>query len=255
MTILITGISGTLGVAFTEYLKEKYNIIGIDRNEESLAKFHAKFPDVPVKSGDFVDVDLEGVDIILHLAAMKHIDLCEQNPNSCVLNNVLKTHILFKNAHLNKTSIIFMSTDKAVEPISTYGFSKALGEAMALEYGGTIIRSGNILQSSGSVLQIWDEAIQNNLPLKLTHKDMHRYFISPENLVKRAWELYLKGKRVIVPKMDKDIKLVDLANEKLAEYGWDIETYPGGVEYIGLRLGEKLKESLEWEYGNSSRRQ
>lgn len=246
MKILITGIAGTLGTAFSELLWFDHDIEGIDRNEQNLANFRVRFPNIPVRADDFVEVDLEEFDLVIHLAAMKHIDFCEQNANACVLNNVLKTQLLFKNAHLTKTDIMFMSTDKAIEPTSVYGYSKALGEAMAKEYGGAIVRSGNIIASNGSVLTIWDEAIKELRPLKITHKDMHRYFISPKNLVARVWDLYMLGEREIVPEMDMDVMLVDLAADKLAEYGYTLEDYPGGIEYTGLRPGEKLREKLKW---------
>lgn len=246
MNVYITGISGTLGTAFVKLLYADNDIYGIDRNEEQLSKLIREYPRLTVQCGEFADVDLEGMDVVIHLAAMKHIDLCETNPNAAVMNNVLKTHVLFKTAKLQGVDILFMSTDKAVEPQSVYGYTKALGEMMAQEYGGAYARSGNILHSTGSVLNIWEEAIQRKQPIKITHRDMHRYFISPDNLAKRIWELYCKGERVIIPKMDKDTMLIDLANDKLAEHSYTLDTYPYGVEYTGLRPGEKLKEKLEW---------
>jgi len=254
MRIFITGITGTLGQAFTDLLYEEHEIYGIDHNEEGLALFVRRYPKVNVRAGDFVDAELEEADLLIHLAAMKHINFCEVSPNACVVNNVLKTHVLFKTAHLQGTDILFMSTDKAVEPTSVYGYSKALGEAMAWEYGGCYARSGNIIASSGSVLKIWDEAIHRKRPLKITHKDMHRYFVTPENLAKRIWMAYLDGVREIIPEMDKDVMIIDLAKEKLAEYGYTLETYPWGIEYTGLRPGEKLRERLEWDNGNTPTR-
>lgn len=241
MTIFITGIAGTIGRAFTEILQD-HTVIGLDRNEHNVAQFIKDFPGVEVKVGDFDEVDFEGqgIDVLIHLAAMKHVDLCETNANACVQNNVIKTYDLFKNAHKNFVNILFMSTDKAVEPISTYGYTKALGEAMALEYGGSIIRSGNVIEASGSVLQIWDEAIKNGQPIKITHKEMRRFFISPENLVKRAWSMYLAGTKIIVPKMDRDILLVELAQERIKSHGF--KDYP--IEFTGIRPGEKLSEKL-----------
>jgi FlaA1/EpsC-like NDP-sugar epimerase len=246
MKLYITGITGTLGRAFTELLYEDHELYGVDHNEERLTLFTRDFPNVKLQIGDFADVDLEDIDTVIHLAAMKHIDFCEKSPNACVMNNVLKTHVLFKTARYTGTDILFMSTDKAVEPTSVYGYSKALGEAMAWEYGGAYARSGNILASTGSVLNVWEEAIRRKRPIRITHKDMHRYFVTPENLAKRVWTAYLNGDREIVPKMDKDIKIVDLAEEKLSEHGYTLETYPYGIEYTGLRPGEKLREKLEW---------
>lgn len=248
MKILITGISGTVGQAFTKLLYPEHQIYGIDHNETNLAPMLESYPRAKLEVGDFADYQFEGKGIrtVIHLAAMKHIELCETNPNHCVMNNVIKTYALFKNAHRNGVRILFMSTDKAVEPVSVYGYTKALAEHMCLEYGGSFIRSGNVIASSGSVLNIWDEAIEHNEPLKITHKQMERYFISADHLAERAWSAYLRGEREIVPKMDKKIRLLDLAKQKLAVHNYTLSNYGGGVEFIGLRAGEKLKEKLRW---------
>lgn len=248
MIIFITGIAGTVGRAFVELLKDNYEIAGVDRNEENVVDFKREYPGIKVSTGDFSEVDFEssGVFLLIHLAAMKHIDLCETNPNACVVNNVIKTYELFKNAHKNFVDVLFMSTDKAVEPNSIYGYSKALAEGMVLDYGGAFARSGNVVKSSGSVLSIWDEAIENGQPIKITHKDMRRFFITAENLVKRIWEQYSIGIKEIIPAMDRDVYLVDLAEEKLRSHGYTLDNYPGGIEYIGLRPGEKLSERLIW---------
>lgn len=246
MRIFITGIGGTIGTAFVDYLNKDHHIVGIDRDETNVARIKKDYPNVDVSVGDFGDVTFVhgGIDLLIHLAAMKHIDLCEFNPSECVVNNVVKTQKLFKSAYENKVNILFMSTDKAVEPISTYGYTKALGESMAVDYGGSFIRSGNIIASSGSVINLWEEAIENNKPIKITHKDMRRYFITAENLVERVWDQYMDGVRVIIPKMDRDIYLIDLAKEVLSRYDYTIENYPPGIEYTGVRVGEKLAEKL-----------
>lgn len=250
MKVFITGITGTIGRAFTELLRNKYEITGIDRNEHGISEFKKDYPDIDVYTGDFANVSFNRyrVDTLIHLAAMKHIDLCEVNVSECISNNLIKTHSLFRNAHDNHVEILFMSTDKAVEPCSVYGYSKALGEHMATEYGGAVVRSGNVIASNGSVLNIWDKAIEELKPIKVTHKDMVRFFITPENLVSQIWVEYLDGKKLIIPEMDREIRLVDLLSEKLENHGYTIENYPAGIEYTGLRLGEKLEERLQWKH-------
>lgn len=247
MKILLTGITGTIGIAFTELLLEEgHKVYGVDHNEERVAQLKTKYPDIHVALGDFSNVDFEdkGFDLLIHLAAFKHIDLCEKNTVACVMNNVIDTHHLFRNAYKNKVKILFMSTDKAVEPTSMYGFSKALGEGMAREYGGAFARSGNVIASNGSVMKIWDDAIEQGEPLKLTHKDIKRFFISPESLVKQIWTQYKAGVKEIIPEMDREVYLIELAEEKLNKVGRSIKDYP--IEYIGLRPGEKLSEVLQW---------
>lgn len=249
MIILITGVTGTVGEAFVRLLGADNIIYGIDHNEERLAALRLEHPNARLFLGEFDEFNfsIANIDLVIHLAAFKHIDLCETNVNACVVNNVIRTHNLFKVAKSTGADILFMSTDKAVEPNSMYGFSKALGEGMAREYGGAFARSGNVVASNGSVFTIWDNAIRNQQPLKITHKDMKRMFISPDALVEQTWQLYREGQKEIIPKMDEDTKLVDLAARKLAEHGYTLDNYPGGVEFIGLRPGEKLEERLTWE--------
>lgn len=248
MNIYITGIGGTVGSAFARLLRNKYNVAGIDRNEENVARLKRELPNVLVNTGDFASADLRGMNVLIHCAAMKHIDLAEQNPAACVENNLVKTLQLFNEARSRNANILFMSTDKAVEPNSVYGFSKAIGERMAREYGGAFIRSGNIVDSNGSVFKIWDEAIASGQPIKVTHPKMRRFFISPDNLAKRAWAEYTHGVSEIIPEMDRDVLLLDLAKEKIKEHGLD--DYP--IEFIGLRPGEKLTEKLTWQKSASS---
>jgi FlaA1/EpsC-like NDP-sugar epimerase len=244
MKIFITGITGTLGEAFANHLESLgHIIIGVDHNEERVAAFRREHPDIDVRLGDFGDEAFTSQpDLVIHLAAFKHIDLCEATPSACISNNVIKTFNLFQAARRNNVGILFMSTDKAVEPQSVYGYSKALMETMALELGGAIARSGNILASNGSVLTVWEQAIKAGEPLTITHKEMRRYFISPENFATRAWDLYLAGETVIIPEMDMDIRMVDLAERVLHEFGHCFHEYP--IKYTGLRPGEKLVEKL-----------
>lgn len=246
LSILITGIAGTLGTAFTELLKDDHNISGVDRNEDAANRFAHRFPNVPIECNDFDQVDLGPIDLVIHLAAMKHIDICERDARACVLNNVIKTWMLFENAKSIKADVLFMSTDKAVEPCSMYGYSKALMEGVCKENNWAFARSGNIVESSGSVLKVWDEAIDQGKPIKLTHRDMRRYFVSPENLAQRIWTAYQKGIKEIVPEMDEEILLIDLLKGKLANHGFNMDNYPGGVDITGLRPGEKLEEKLQW---------
>lgn len=243
MRIFITGITGTLGQAFVDHLRYGYALSGVDHNEERVAALKRVDPHLDVKIGDFADADLSNTDVLIHLAAFKHIDLCETSPTACISNNVVKTFNLFQNAHRNGVDILFMSTDKAVEPCSVYGYSKALMEKMVSELGGAFARSGNILASNGSVVNTWERAIQEGRPLTITHPEMRRYFITPENLVSRAWKLYLCGERVIIPEMDDDVTLLELADRTLQKFGKSVDNYP--IEFTGMRPGEKLQEKLQ----------
>jgi UDP-N-acetyl-D-glucosamine 4,6-dehydratase len=244
MKVFITGITGTLGRAFVSHLQHGHVISGVDHNEERVAALRRDYPHFNIRIGDFADADFsDKPDVLIHLAAYKHVDLCETSPSACISNNVIKTFDLFQNARHHGVDILFMSTDKAVEPCSVYGYSKALMEKMALELGGSFARSGNILASNGSVLTTWERAILEDRPLTITHPEMRRYFITPENLVSRVWKLYLGDEKVIIPEMDMDITLLELADQTLQKFGKSIDTYP--IEYTGMRPGEKLQEKLE----------
>lgn len=245
MKIFITGVTGTLGRAFVDHLQHGHAISGVDHNEERVATLRRDYPHFDIRIGDFGEEDFTSnpPDVLIHLAAFKHVDLCETTPSACISNNVIKTFNLFRNAKRMGVDILFMSTDKAVEPCSVYGYSKALMEKMVLELGGAFARSGNILASNGSVFGTWERAIQEGRPLTITHPEMRRYFITPENLVSRVWKLYLGDEKVIIPEMDMDITLLELADQTLQKFGKSIDTYP--IEYTGMRPGEKLQEKLE----------
>jgi UDP-N-acetyl-D-glucosamine 4,6-dehydratase len=243
MKVFITGITGTLGRAFVDHLSNGHAISGVDHNEERVVALRRDYPLVNVYIGDFGDeVFNDKPDVVIHLAAYKHIDLCETSPSACISNNVIKTYNLFQTASRSGVDILFMSTDKAVEPCSVYGYSKALMENMVRELGGAFARSGNILASNGSVLTTWERAILEGRPLTITHPEMRRFFITPENLVGRVWKAYCAGDRVIIPEMDYDLTLLELADQTLRKFGKSVDTYP--VEFTGMRPGEKLREKL-----------
>lgn len=247
--ILITGITGTWGRAFTELLKDDHDLIGIDHSEQGVAKFKHDFPGIPVILGNFDDFDFEHhqTDLVIHLAAHKHIGICEKNVYESCLNNVTRTGILFKHARKNKVKILFVSTDKAVEPICVYGSTKMLGEHLAREFGGVVARSGNVIASQGSVMQIWQEAIEKNAPLRLSDPDCERYFILPSAVVAKVWNGYQQGLETIIPDMGEPVRLGDMLDKLLADHGFTRETYPGGITISGLSPIEKMHEKLKWD--------
>lgn len=258
MKILITGITGTAGQAFVEQLHPEHEVVGVDRNEERIAKMHYYYPGIKIHTGDFSEYIFEGdEEHILHLAAMKHIDQCERNPREAVIQNVVKTHKLLENA-INKLGwdnyvFTYMSTDKACDPSSVYGYTKYLAEKLVLGHNSSvgvnhgIIRSGNIYGSHGSVVPLWREAIKHRKPIMLTDDRMKRYFITPEHLAKQVTENVLiphLAPVVYVPEMDKHVSMGEVLDEVLAEEAYTREDYPGGIQITGLRPGEKMEEVL-----------
>lgn len=260
MKILITGITGTVGQGLVRELRDKddVEIVGIDRNENRIAEMKYLYPEIKVVTGDFSDYRFDGDEKhILHLAAMKHIDQCERNPRQAVIENVIKTHKFLENAEdqlgWDNYEFTYMSTDKACDPTSIYGYTKYLAEKLVRGYNSHVgvnhgvIRSGNIYGSNGSVVPLWREAISKRKPIMLTDDSMKRYFITPEHLAKQITEdIILADLKdvVYIPKMDKHVTMGEVLDELLDEHIYTRENYPGGVIVTGLRPGEKMEEVL-----------
>lgn len=245
MQILITGAAGSLGRAFTKYLKDKHKILGVDNSEWAVAKYQKEFPKVEVMLEDFSEwkFNQHPVDVVIHCAAYKHLPLGEENPNAFIDNNVIKLRKLFSEAYKNNTDILFISTDKAVEPCSLYGYTKAIGEKLCSYYNGHIARCGNFLNSSGSVIPVWEKCLKENKPLPVTDLDMRRYVIDLDNAAEQIWEGYLRAEKLIIPKC-REINLREMV-EELLKFHSKPKDYP--IEIIGIRKGEKLQEKLIWE--------
>ncbi|MBK1993478.1 polysaccharide biosynthesis protein, partial [Campylobacter novaezeelandiae] len=180
--------------------------------------------------------------------AYKHVPLCEQNPYSAVLNNIIGTKILIDSAKDNGVKkFVMISTDKAVRPTSIMGCTKRVCELYTLalsnkDFEVACVRFGNVLGSSGSVIPKFKEQIAKGESLSLTHPDIVRYFM----LVDEAVQLVLqagtiaKGGELFVLDMGKPVKIMDLAKKMLLLSNRpDLE-----IKITGLRKGEKLFEEL-----------
>lgn len=244
--VLITGGAGSLGRAFLKTLHSDCVCV-VDSNEWAVAEAQKLFPNVEFILGDFTDVDLERFEYVIHCAAYKHVDLGENNPESFVDNNVIKTMYFFKELSRLRIPFLFVSTDKAVKPINLYGFTKAIGEKLALFYGGAVGRCGNLLASSGSVIPIWEKCIADKRPIPITDERMTRYVIEDVDAANQLWHEFLNGEKVIITKCQK-VRLLDMLASVLKRHGYDkASDYEPGIEIIGMRPGEKLDEELEWE--------
>ncbi|GEM_PF-1870528 len=248
MIILITGIAGSLGRAFTKLLVGEHEIIGYDNNEWAVAEFKEDFPTVKVHLSDFSEwrYNRYPCHVVVHCAAFKHLPLGEENIDSFIDNNIIKTRQLFSEAYENQVEIIFISSDKAVEPINLYGMTKAIGEYLARGYDGYIARCGNFLNSSGSVIPIWEKAIREGRPIKITDRKMIRFVIDTDDAAKQIWDGYWRGERLIIPNCT-EVSLVQLLERTLNKHGLDIF---GRIktEEIGIRKGEKIREKLKWDW-------
>ncbi len=205
-------------------------------------------------------IEKHEIEIIYHAAAYKHVPIVEDNIAIGVENNALGTMTLADvAADLGVERFVLISTDKAVRPSSAMGASKRLAElglqALAALPGQntvfTMVRFGNVLDSSGSVVRLFRQQIEQGGPLTVTHRDMIRYFMSiPEaaSLVIQAGAM-AKGGEVFVLDMGEPVKIADLARSMIRLMGLEVrdDDNPSGdiaIEYIGLRPGEKLREEL-----------
>ena len=198
-------------------------------------------------------------DTIFHAAAYKHVPLVEHNPISGMGNNILSTRNLVQAAEQHEVAhFILISTDKAVRPTNVMGASKRVCEQILqakAKFGSktrfSMVRFGNVLGSSGSVVPRFKEQIANGGPVTLTHRDIIRYFMTiPEaaQLVIQAGSM-AKGGEVFVLDMGNPVKIFDLACTLISLSGLTIrdDDNPDGdiaIEEIGLRPGEKLFEEL-----------
>ena len=257
--ILITGGCGFLGRYLIKGLLEKYRnieIITLSRNENNVMKTITLCNDERLRPtiGDIKDIDsvkyaLKDVNIVMHLAAMKHIDLCEANPSEAININVNGTKNLLDNFKGKK--FIAMSTDKAVEPLGCYGATKLLMEKLVLEKARSdssrkysIVRSGNIFGSSGSVIEKWQQQIKNNNRITITDPEMTRFFTDVDSLVGFMIGVLENSEteKIYIP-YQKVIKLKDLARCVIDLFG-DANTK---IEAMGLRKGERPDEKLFFE--------
>jgi FlaA1/EpsC-like NDP-sugar epimerase len=197
---------------------------------------------------------------VFHVAAYKHVSLVEKNPIESIKNNVFGSlNIYLSSIKHNCSDLVLVSTDKAVRPKSLMGATKRLSElclqALYKEHSDKIkmsmVRFGNALDSSGSVIPLFKKQIHDGGPITLTHKDVTRYFMTiPEaaQLVIQASSL-AEGGEVFVLEMGKPVKIIDLAKRMIKLSGLtlkDASNLNGVIEIkeIGLAPGEKLHEEL-----------
>jgi len=190
--------------------------------------------------------------IVFHTAAYKHVSLMQLNPEAAIQNNFIGTKILAKLAIENNVSrFVMLSTDKAVNPRSIMGLSKLLAEKylQALtKVDNTrfmIVRFGNVLGSRGSVVPLFKEQIRAGGPIRITHPEMKRYFMTIPEAAQLVIQSCIMGKggEIYVLDMGEQISILDLATNMIKLYGMepgkDIE-----IVYTGTRHGEKLNEEL-----------
>lgn len=262
--VLVTGGSGFVGRNLIRVMLDRYpdiELISVSRSEGAISSLlvACSNPRLGLKLADIRETDtmrcvLRGVDMVFHLAAMKRVDLSEVECRQAVTTNVVGTMNLLD--YFEGDTFILMSTDKAVEPVNCYGATKLVAEKLVLEQANKveegsnsrymIIRSGNILESTGSVLDIWKHQIEATNEITVTNPDMMRFYTSVEGVVRlfiAVMEHGENGKIYFTPRGEA-VVLRDLVKEALKRYGNDSTR----VRYIGLRPGERMYEKMRSEH-------
>ena len=263
-TILITGAGGSIGSELSRQILslQPKNIILLDNNEFSLFKISSELKNKctytlsDIRDKIKIDKILAKLkpDFVFHAAALKHISFVEEDPYEAIKTNFLATVSLCKLCIKYKIKkFVFISTDKAVYPSNIMGASKRLCEKfiqqIAKSESGTnfsIVRFGNVLGSTGSVVPIFENQINLNTEITITHPKVKRYFMT----IREAVELVLissqiknsKNGNIFILEMGKPVFIKDLAKKMISLSGKDIKSIK--IKYTGLRKGEKLNELL-----------
>jgi UDP-N-acetylglucosamine 4,6-dehydratase len=247
--VLLTGGTGTLGHAILEQAKRdnwpaRFTVYS--RSELSQARMRAEYPDARYVLGDVRDRDriaaaTAGHDVVLHLAAMKRVPECEEQPGECLQTNVIGTwNVMHACQAAGVERCVIISTDKACRAVTTYGASKRLAEGLVAAAPPepttfTAVRYGNVVASNGSVIPLWRKQASLGQPLTITDHRMTRFWMSTQDAVNLVcYALQMPAGTIVVPKMGA-MSILDMALA-IAPVSETVET--------GLRSLEKMHEDL-----------
>jgi len=255
--ILVTGGTGSWGQTLTRLLLENYNpkeIIIFSRGELQQVLMQRKFKNNNIRYiiGDVRDYEavnfaMQGVDYVFHMAALKHVPICEDQPQEAIKTNIIGTNNIVNASILNKVKkVIDVSTDKAVEPVNLYGMTKSVGEKVIIQANDLTddtkficIRGGNVMGSNGSVIPYFIEQIKAGGPITITDMRMTRFFLTLEEaigLLFKAAEESIGGETFVMNMPA--CYITEIADILMEHYG------KVDVKEMGIRPGEKLDEML-----------
>jgi UDP-N-acetylglucosamine 4,6-dehydratase/5-epimerase len=257
--ILVTGGTGSWGHELVRQLLT-YNpkeIRIFSRNESSQFAMKQDFDNNPILNfiiGDIKEKDTlieacQEVDYVYHLAALKHVPVCETQPIEALKTNVIGTQNVIDAAIIcNVHKVIYISTDKASDPSNFYGLSKAMGERLII-HANTLntntkfvcIRGGNVLGTNGSVIHVFKRQIHEKQKVGITDLNMTRFFMTVQDAVKLVFKATFDslGGEIFILKMPA-CKIIDLAHVLIEAS--NIENFE--IEILGIRPGEKIHELL-----------
>jgi FlaA1/EpsC-like NDP-sugar epimerase len=269
-TILVTGSCGTVGSELINQLLKNNSlgikkVIGIDINESLIffqdQKFEnnkkANFYVIDIKNEEHLINLFDGVDIVFHCAAYKHVAICEKTPEQAVETNIRGIQNVINTAiKKNIKRVVFTSSDKAVNPTNVMGSTKLLGERLITAANANktkkypifiSTRFGNIMGSNGSVIEVFKKQILRGGPVTLTDSEMSRFVMTTEESVKLILDSAIigKGGEVFITKMPV-IMIKDLALSMIEIYSkkFGYKTKDVKIKIIGSKPGEKLYEEL-----------
>ena len=256
-SILITGGTGSFGKKYTEILLQKYNpkkIIIYSRDELKQYEMAQKYNNKCMRYfiGDVRDKDrlkkaMNGVDYVIHAAALKHVPIAEYNPMECIKTNINGAENVIDAAIYNGVKkVIALSTDKASAPINLYGATKLASDKIFVAANNmvgenptkfSVVRYGNVIGSRGSVVPFFVKLLKDgNKELPITDFNMTRFLITLEDGVKFVLKNFerMNGGEIFIPKIP-SMKMIDLAKALCKECK---------LKEIGIRPGEKLHEVM-----------
>jgi UDP-N-acetylglucosamine 4,6-dehydratase len=258
-SILITGGTGSLGKALTKHIFANYpnikKLVILSRDEQKQFQMsqefpNIKFPQIRFLLGDVRDQDrlvraFQGIDIVIHAAAMKHVHLAEYNPDECIKTNIGGAqNVIHAALQTSVSNVVALSTDKACAPINLYGATKLTSDKLfvaANNIKGTnpikfsVVRYGNVMGSNGSVIPFFMNK-KNEGKLPITDKNMTRFNISLQggvDMVMHAIE-YAWGGEIFIPKIP-SYRILDVAKAVAPDCQFEI---------VGIRPGEKIHEEM-----------
>lgn len=256
-SILITGGTGSFGKKYTKVLLERYNpkkIIIYSRDELKQFEMEQEYSDPRIRYfiGDVRDKErllqaMQGVDFVIHAAALKHVPAAEYNPMECIKTNVHGAENVIKAAiHCNVEKVMALSTDKAANPINLYGATKLASDKLFVAANNivgdrhtrfSVVRYGNVVGSRGSVVPYFKKLMAEGVEsLPITHTGMTRFWITLQQGVDFVLKNFerMQGGEIFIPKIP-SARIVDLATSLAPQLEQRV---------IGIRPGEKLHETM-----------
>jgi UDP-N-acetylglucosamine 4,6-dehydratase len=250
---MVLGGTGTIGSAVcAELVTRGLDVVAVSRDDTKLAVLHERHPDVAMLLADVTNetdirrietvFNINDIDCMVNAAAIKHVGACEEAILPALRVNTMAAERMAAICSVQNKRHVYISTDKAVEPLGVLGMTKALGERVVRQYGGLVIRFGNIIGSRGSVLPIWQEQMAKSGRLKITGVDMMRWWIGLDEAARFiadvAMGLRTNDTGLFVPDNMMHLRVVDVMR---AAFGDKVE-----FDIVEPKFGEKQDEQLYW---------